>query len=308
MHKVAVLMSTYNGDKYLREQIDSILAQKGVDLTLFIRDDGSSDRTIDIVRQYLAREEKIVFFSGKNVGVGNSFMKLLYNCPDDYDYYAFSDQDDIWELSKLAVAINQLQKTKKALLYTCNQELIDKNGCSLGYRFPEDYQVYIELEALIQTNKLSGCTYVFTKQLKRMLSAIERRPSSELLRNRIHDVWVAAVAALDNGIIYDKKAHIKYRQHENNVVGAYDYGFLYDIKRKLRKIKNPELRNGRSSISMELCRAFPEKAIKYPIIYCCKDGLTLSTKLFLLKNNKVMKKYTNETYIGLLGKIIFGFY
>lgn len=88
MHKVAVLMSTFNGDKYLREQIDSILAQEGVDLTLFIRDDGSSDCTIDIVREYLAREDNIVFCRGKNVGVGNSFMKLLYNCPDDYDYSA----------------------------------------------------------------------------------------------------------------------------------------------------------------------------------------------------------------------------
>lgn len=78
MSSVAVLMSTYNGEKYLKEQIDSILAQKDVDVTLFIRDDGSSDNTIGICKEYVEKHKNIVLKTGENIGVGNSFMQLVY--------------------------------------------------------------------------------------------------------------------------------------------------------------------------------------------------------------------------------------
>ena len=164
------------------------------------------------------------------------------------------------------------------------------------------------VEAQFQINRISGCTFVFNKVLKKVLSEPARRPTEELLRKRIHDVWVSNVASLYDGIVYDSNAHIQYRQHENNVVGAYAYGHLYDLKEKLKKIKNPAHRNGRSSISMELCRTFPEKAITHPMVYCCRDGLTFKAKMILVKNIGGLRKYTGETFIGLAGKILFSFY
>ena len=103
MDKVAILMSTYNGEKYLDEQIGSILAQEGVDVTLYIRDDGSSDRTAEIIKYYCKRYHNVSFTQGENLGVGNSFMQLVYDAKDVYDYYAFADQDDIWLRDKLSV-------------------------------------------------------------------------------------------------------------------------------------------------------------------------------------------------------------
>ena len=94
--QVAVLMSTYNGEKYIRDQIDSILSQIKVNVTLFIRDDGSTDSTVKIITQYTEKYSNIKFWVGENIGVGNSFMQLLYSLTDEFDYYAFSDQDDIW--------------------------------------------------------------------------------------------------------------------------------------------------------------------------------------------------------------------
>lgn len=308
MYRVAVLMSTYNGEKYLREQIDSILAQEGVAVTLYVRDDGSSDGTIGILEDYSRECKNINLTKGQNMGVGNSFMQLVYDTSDDFDYYAFSDQDDIWLKEKLKVAIRNIDRRQGPILYASNQMLVDKAGNRISLRYPEHFEMPVSLENEYHSNMISGCTFVFNKNLKLLLSEDLRRPSAELLRKRIHDAWVAAVASLYEGIIYDKCAYIHYRQHENNVVGGYTHGHLYDIKEKIKRLRNPALRNGRSLISVELCRAFPEKAVEHPLIYCCKDGFTLESKLFLMNHIKDLKKYTSESYLGLMGKIIFGFY
>ena len=308
MDKVAILMSTYNGERYLSEQIDSILSQEGVEVTLYIRDDGSSDGTIGIVKEYAQNYQNIILTIGKNIGVGNSFMQLVYDCSDDFDYYAFSDQDDIWLKDKLKVAIDSIKQKNMPALYASNQMLVDENGKQISLRYPKDYDMQNPLEAQFQINRISGCTFVFNKELKTVLSEPVRRPTKGLLRKRIHDVWVSNVASLYDGIIYDSNAYIQYRQHENNVVGAYAYGHLYDFKEKLKKLKNPAYRNGRSSISIELCRTFPEKVIGHPLVYCCRDGLTFKAKKFLVKNIGGLRKYTGETFIGLAGKILFSFY
>ncbi len=308
MDKVAVLMSTYNGEKYLNEQIDSILAQDGVDVILYIRDDGSSDRTAEIIKDYCNRYNNISFTQGENLGVGNSFMQLVYDSGDEHDYYAFADQDDVWDVDKIKKAIELIGDSGGPMLYGSNQELIDKNKNKLGLRYSRKYSMPIQLESIFQTNQISGCTFVFNRELKILLSEEKRRPSKGLLKNRIHDVWVANVAALYNGIVYDDTPHIKYRQHESNVIGAYTYGVIFSIKDKLRKFRNPLYRNGRSLISNELCRTFPEKTVEHPLIYCCRDGLTLDARKYLLRNIGKLKEYTNETYLGLVLKICIGIY
>lgn len=97
---VQVVMSTYNGEKYLKEQIDSILSQEGVDVRLYIRDDGSSDRTTDILASY-QEHKNVKIEKGNNLGFAKSFLTALDEC-DEADYYAFSDQDDVWEKDKLS--------------------------------------------------------------------------------------------------------------------------------------------------------------------------------------------------------------
>ena len=112
MKSIQVLMSTYNGEKYLREQIDSIMMQdcekKGVaKLCLLVRDDGSEDRTTEILAEYARRyPEQISWYQGKNKGVIQSFFDLIKRSDDGVDYYAFADQDDYWLENKLRVGID----------------------------------------------------------------------------------------------------------------------------------------------------------------------------------------------------------
>lgn len=303
MYKVAVLLSTYNGRKYVKEQIDSIFMQKDVNITLYIRDDGSNDNTIEIIRKY--KSNKIVLIEGKNIGVGNSFMELLYSVPPIYDYYAFSDQDDIWRKEKLNVAINLLKQSDKHL-YASNQELIDESGKSLGLRYPQDKKIHLDPIPILEQNQIAGCTMVFDQFLKEQLDL--NRPPQNLLMNRIHDVWVAMVASLFDSIIYDDSAYIKYRQHKDNVVGAYAYGTIYDIKSKIMKIFNNDQRNGRSLLAKTIFRYWPEKVSQNKVLLASATSNEIHSKFVLISNLQTLRLYSNESAIGLFLKIIFGFF
>ena len=105
--KVAILLSTYNGEKYLREQIDSILNQTYTNFELIVRDDGSKDKTVEIIKEYIEKSDKeITLIEGKNLGFIKSFFDLLKR--GDADYYAYADQDDIWLPNKIELAVKSL--------------------------------------------------------------------------------------------------------------------------------------------------------------------------------------------------------
>ena len=247
--RVALAMSTYNGHKYLNEQIDSLLRQENVDLTMYIRDDGSSDDTIKILESY--NSEKIHVIKGKNEGVGNSFMDCLYAIPRDYEYYCFADQDDIWLDDKIITAVKMIGKGEEPTLYGSNQLLVDAKGNKLKNRFTEapDQRPL----AVLNRNIVSGCTLVWNRQLNDILVAEDRKPSREFLYCRIHDVWVVMVASLVGNIMFDMEPHILYRQHENNVVGVRKDPLMKLVK---EKIYDKSSRNRVSRTAHEINRRF----------------------------------------------------
>ena len=102
--EVVILISTYNGEKYLAEQLDSLLNQTYQNIKIFIRDDGSKDKTIDIIKEYQKKSEKIFLTEGKNIGFINSFFELL-KLSNNADYYAYCDQDDVWMEDKIERAV-----------------------------------------------------------------------------------------------------------------------------------------------------------------------------------------------------------
>ena len=126
--KVVVLMSTYNGQKYLRQQLDSLLNQTVRPTKILIRDDGSNDDTVNLLEEYASFYSFIEYYCGKNIGPAKSFFELINKC-DGYDYYALCDQDDVWFKDKLEVAINTLEKENKniPLLYAGRFTLTDEN-------------------------------------------------------------------------------------------------------------------------------------------------------------------------------------
>lgn len=307
MFKVAVVMSTYNGEKYLREQLDSILSQKGVEVVLYVRDDGSSDGTKEILNEYTEKHENIHVDFAQNVGVGNSFMNALYATPDTFDYYAFADQDDIWCEDKLYEAAKLLKKSGK-YLYGSNQECVDKDGNSLGLRYDENSKIHLTPESILSVNTIAGCTMVLTNDFYKILTDDNKRPEPSLLENRIHDVWLAMIASVYDGIVYDERSYIKYRQHENNVVGASKDGFVKGLKRRFKKLSNKELRNGRSKLAQEVCAKFPEQAANFPLLEVFSKSKKYKNKRTILKNQKQLRAYTGESRLGFHMKVVFGLF
>lgn len=209
MKKVQVLMSTYNGQTYLKKQIESILEQTYPNIELLVRDDGSSDHTIDILRDYEERYENIKVIYGKNIGVNGSFFYLL--AQSNSDYLAFSDQDDIWLPEKIQNAVEKLDYYTVPALYAGNKILIDQNDSIIKENNKKEKKPSFS-NALIE-NICTGCTIVMNKKLADNLKI--HIPKQAIL----HDWWCYLVASYLGIVVYDEQAYILYRQHGNNIIG-----------------------------------------------------------------------------------------
>ena len=213
MKKVLVLLSTYNGEKYLREQLDSVLSQEGVDVSLQIRDDGSKDGTLNILKEY-SEKDNVNYYEGVNCGPSESFHDLLKHA-QGYDYYAFCDQDDVWIKDKLAKAVVCLDKLDHLTpnLYCSNLNVVDENlrFCRIchveKYNLNNRYQGLIELFAV-------GCTEVFNQK------AVDLTLQYWSNKCLMHDSWIFMICNFLGKVIYDDSPHINYRQHGGNVIGA----------------------------------------------------------------------------------------
>lgn len=229
---VLVLMSTYNGEKYLEEQIKSITNQKNVQVHILVRDDGSFDGTVNILKKY-KNNASLKLIEGTNLGYEDSFfalMKSAFNSDIIYDYYAFSDQDDYWLLDKLYNAVSKMEcyDEFKPKLYYSNLTIVDKDLRTIGIKnFSK-----ISLGSEMVRHNLAGCTMVFNYSLLKL--AIQNKPPFKIS----HDSWITKMNLLMNGIsIYDEKPQIYYRQHGNNVTGV-KQGILKRIKREFKGFKN----------------------------------------------------------------------
>lgn len=223
--KVAVLMSTYNGEKYLQEQIESVLDQTEVSVMLFVRDDGSKDNTTEILNEY-KNKSFLYWYSGPNIGPARSFLDCLSKSPD-VDYYAFCDQDDIWMYDKLSSAIDKIKSINAPALYCSDTLLVDQDLKTL--RKGNLHMEGTFLESLV-SNPVTGCTMVINKALKDIV--MQYNPSVI----DMHDWWIYRICMAINGNLYfDRTPHIKYRQHNNNVIGGTSSTYS-KAKRRLTKL------------------------------------------------------------------------
>ena len=212
--KIAVLMSTYNGEKYLKEQIDSILNQKTeLKVVLIVRDDGSKDKTCDILEEY-QRKKLLKFTKEKNIGASKSFLQLLYDNPG-YDYYAFSDQDDVWKDDKIQKAYEQIKNVKTPGIYCSNCELVNDNLISIGRLTHRNRPNYSKESILTLTSCAQGCTTVMNNSFAKILQ-------SKVVKGRfiMHDSLITCLCALtDSELVYDNNPSMLYRIHGKNVFG-----------------------------------------------------------------------------------------
>lgn len=213
---VLVLMSTFNGERYLREQLDSILGQKGCEIRLLIRDDGSTDATRELLKEYWNgpfEEHILSVMEGENVGVIRSFFTLLDRAAElPYEYYALADQDDIWLPDKLSAAANAVAGEEEPCLYASAVQPVDASGEYIagGLRYPRIRPAFGN--ALVE-NICTGCTCVLNRSM--LLLAAGKIPEFTVM----HDFWLYMLASAFGRVYYDEQPHILYRQHGRNTVG-----------------------------------------------------------------------------------------
>lgn len=219
MNEVTVLMSTFNGQKFLKQQIESILNQVDVKVRLIVRDDGSTDNTVNILKEF-ADQKKITYFLGKNEGAAHSFLDVLNSTYVDNQnsnmYFAFSDQDDIWKENKLSRAVEILNKGEykdTPSLYAGSATLIDADGKEM----PTSTSITTtNFTHSIVASYCTGCTMVFNKKLFDII--VGKSPTYLFM----HDDWIHKVClAVGGKVFYDSKFKgMYYRQHSNNVIGS----------------------------------------------------------------------------------------
>lgn len=243
-------MSTYNGESYIRQQIDSILAQRDVNIKLFIRDDGSSDETRHILAQYSSEYPGTVHvFLEENIGIHESFSRLI-NLPNLEGYVAFSDQDDVWDCDKLITAINCINQ-ERVVLYFSSSRLVDSDLNSLN-KTTESMNKYIHYQKgnnRILTPGVQGCTMVMTNDFFR--SVVTRGYPTYYG----HDTWIPIVAFYTSNVYYDPTPHMSYRQHNNSWTGNRKDRFS-QLRKEFRFFIAGMRRY--STLATDLLRAYPE--------------------------------------------------
>ena len=231
-HTVMVVLATYNGEKYLREQLDSLLAQKGVNVSILVRDDGSKDGTTEILNEYQG-EGLLTWYAGEHLNVQKGYLDLLRHAGET-DYYAFCDQDDVWDVDKLLIAVTELDELPqdKPAMYYCGQRLVDENLKLISiHKIASDRSDHTNF--LI--SNVAGCTAVFNKKL---VDAVNKANPDFIL---MHDSWLFKICLALGGSYYaDSSAHINYRQHGNNVAGL-NSGLKGKIKQAMRYINAFEI-------------------------------------------------------------------
>lgn len=230
---VIVVMSTYNGERFLEEQIGSILGQVGVDVHLFVRDDGSTDGTVGLLERISSCDDRISICCGENVGVKNAFFHALKEAPKG-QYYAFADQDDIWMPDKLSTALDSLaSRSDRPALYCCNALVMDDQSGSTKPMYSEDPSTGMSLGALLSINPFPGMTMVFNESARDIF--LRFYPGGVLY----HDHWLFLLCELFGTFAFNTECHVRYRQHGGNVlsVGSVKTG-LRSIATKVRFFKD----------------------------------------------------------------------
>lgn len=214
--KICVLLSSYNGEKYIKEQIESILNQKDVDVIILIRDDGSKDSTVTIIQELCKSHNNIRLIVGANIGYINSFNFLVEYANKYYreiEYFAFSDQDDIWYNNKLKNAIDNLKQISKnePQLYASNSMKVNAKGEDIGY-FMNKEPIF-NRKNVLRMQLLQGCSMVFNRRAIEIYADI---PSAEV----IHDRWMFMICFFLGVFIYDHTPQFAYRIHGGNAIGV----------------------------------------------------------------------------------------
>lgn len=238
--KIHVLLSAYNGEAYIREQVDSILGQSYKNIEVYVRDDGSKDATVEILKEY-EKQGQIHLEAGSNIGYIESFQWLIAH-GGDADYYAFSDQDDVWLPDKLQMAVEKLADMDESepVLYFSNYDYYDGE---LNFMAHHSSRVpYISFANSLVDCVSLGFNSVFNRKARDMVA--QDMPT----KSTGHDWWMYMVCAGMGRVVYDPRVTVKYRRHSRNVSDAGDSFWSFQLWRFRRFVVNHYFRHIREQI------------------------------------------------------------
>jgi len=241
---ICILLASYNGEKFISDQLDSLLAQTYTNWKLFIRDDGSTDKTVSIINKYIAKDNRISLVNDdkKNLGSCQNFATLLNIVCSQFQYIMFCDQDDFWLPFKIETTLAEMKQVEKqqqkkipVLVYTNFKYVYnDLNTIPSRKNFETTKVSKLRFAHLLAQNPAYGCTMMLNKQLADIVNPIPVQAEN-------HDYWVALVASALGKIHYINKPTILYRQHNNNISTNYNSNSLVKrFKRIVLQGKNFE--------------------------------------------------------------------
>lgn len=221
---VSIALATYNGEKFITEQMESILNQSFQDFEVVIHDDCSTDGTYDLLHQFAQKDSRIILRRNEhNLGFSENFKSIVDECTGEY--IAFSDQDDVWEIKHLEILLSIISNKDVA----CgNALLVDQDNHSLGFTMREVIGMKNEIESdricwrLFNDNFVQGTAMLVRREL-----CVKYLPVPDVVK--FHDYWLALVASLNNGIVYTPKIVLRYRQHGNNVTSNIKSSIIREI-------------------------------------------------------------------------------
>lgn len=247
MKKVNILMPTYNGEKYLRQQLDSIVNQTYKQIDCYIRDDGSTDGTVSIIDEYCNRDFfEIKFYKvesrGINLGYPDCFWELLKSVPKA-DYYAFCDQDDLWNENKIQNAVKKLNEVSDNVpaMTFCSFDYYDSN---MNYiRSGSNYKNGFNFKRGLYYTYAPGFTQVINNALVELLDF-----DFILHKQLAHDIWCQWIASSIGEVLFEETKLANYRRHDMAVTSA-NASYFQSLKRWWDKeIKGSEMEKWHQSL------------------------------------------------------------
>ncbi len=221
MAQIHIVLATYNGEKYIREQLDSILENSWNDFSVEVCDDGSTDETLRIVREYCARDNRVTCHENTvNLGYTKNFLEGIRR--SESPYIMLCDQDDIWHRDKIERTFCELQKLEKVqgkekplMVFTDAMNYDSETGRELGSFHKTSRLDVKKLDTahLFMENKCIGCTVMINAAV---LSYLQEMPEEI----RVHDWWLALICSHFGKIMYLDEMTLHYRQHSGNMIGG----------------------------------------------------------------------------------------
>lgn len=299
MHKkIAVLLASYNGSKYMKEQIDSILNQRDIEVTIFVSDDLSTDKTLEYLQDIYKDEKRLVYLESnyKFGGAAKNFYRLIKDVDfSNFDFISLTDQDDIWYEDKLIRAIRTIEE-KKTDAYSSNVLAFWEDGKEMVLEKSQSQTKYDHLFEAAGP----GCTYVLSQKLANHTKEFMIKNWEQINQIDLHDWFIYAYSRENNYKWYiDKIPTMRYRQHLSNQVGA-NNGFEAKIKR-LKLVFSSWYRDETIKIIKVLSLVNKYKFVKYILEKSYLNNILLVRYVFDFR-----RKTKDKMFLSLL--VLLGIY